>query len=85
MRLEAAVSPIQLNDPGIRLCQAALVADDVVSNRQAFVAAGLSGQDSLGLLPRLRIAIQEPIDLGLLVAIDDKDTVDKTPQSGSDK
>ena len=80
---KAAIRPIQLNNPGSRLCQAVFVADDVVSDRQAFVAAGLSGQDSPGLLPRLRIAIKEPIDLGLLVAVDNEYAVDEVSQSGS--
>ena len=74
---EQAILSIQLNDSGIRVCEVVPVIDYVVGNCQAFLTAGLSGQNPSCLLRLLPIAVQQSVDLDCLVAIDDENPVDE--------
>ena len=51
---------MQVFDLLARLGQRSVVADDLVSDRQALIAAGLGRNYSPGLLFALRVASQEP-------------------------
>lgn len=66
---------MQRVDLAFCLVEAVVIADDVIRDGQAFVAARLRSEDPLCLFFRLGVAGQKSLNLGGFAAIDDKNAI----------
>jgi len=60
----------------VRIGEGLVIADDIVSDGQTLWTASLRGQHTLGLRFAFRIADEKSVDLGLLIAVHDKNSID---------
>jgi len=63
-----------------RIGEVAIIVDDVISDREALLTARLGREDATSLLLGLGVALQQAANLGVLVTVDDQDSVDIGPE-----
>lgn len=80
-----AILPIQGPDPTASVRQAALIADDIVGDREPIVATGLRREYTPCLFLGFQVTCEQAADLRLLTAVDDENTIDDILQLRSDQ